>query len=200
MNITLYATQDFETNNELHTFKIELDGLTEAEYLQKCQAGLFRYSKTGIVISSKCAKCGNVIIDGVPSVCLECGSIQFSHKQTNDTWALCDADGVPEQFIGKTDLLPAFWAFNAFLTDNQDLGQAEIEQLLESSANFDDIDDHVYQVQYLTDSEVNEEFSELHDNIFPDINQDWPVEENNEIFNGYRTFNPPHIANEGYNF
>lgn len=198
MNVTHYTVQDFESNNELHTFKIELDGLTKKEYLQKCAVGLFRYSKSGTVISSRCQKCGHVIIDGTPTVCTECGSVQFSYKQTNETWALCDADGVADRFLGTTDLTPDFWAFNAFISDSGADSEV-INGLLEDSVSFADIEDNVYQVQYLTDAEVNAEYADLNDNIFQDAYQDWPADEINDGFHPHHDFSPSHLSNEGYN-
>jgi hypothetical protein len=111
-----------------------------------------------------------------------------------------DASGVPEQFIGQDDLLPSFWPFSAFLQDNPQISTEEVERLLENSEQFEGIeDDNVYQVQYLTDAEVNSEFPELHDNIFPDANQDWPEEQNTESFHEFRAFKQERITNEGFN-
>jgi len=199
MNITHYIPADFESRNELNTFTVELDGLTQEKYVQKCRSGLFKHSKAGLVISSRCQKCGHVVIDETVTACTECGSIRFTYKPTDEKWALEDSDGVPEQFIGKTDLLPSFWAFNAFLTDSHDVSQSVIDSLLADSASFEDIDDSVYQVQYLTDTEVNNEFSELLDNLFPDANQDWPADPS-ERSHGYSVFTPDYSRNEGYNF
>jgi hypothetical protein len=195
MNITHYIPVVFETTNELITFSIELDGLSQSQYLQKCQQGLFRYSKNGSVTSSKCSKCGHVTIGSAPIVCHDCGSIRFNHKETNEMWALADVDGVPERFIGAVDLTPDFWAYNAFKTDT-DASPEFIDSLLDDGVTFADIED-AYCVQHLTDAEVNAEYADLNDEVFQDAWQDWPADEAHDGFHAYTT---SRLGNEGYNF
>jgi hypothetical protein len=172
MNITLYPIEDAD-NGEFNPFTIELDGRTHAQYIQKASRGLYRNSKSGTTLSSRCTKCGNVRIGELPGVCAKCGSTTFSLKNTNPIWAVCDDVDIPEHLLGPYDPLPAFWGYLEEKISRSTFGGADFE---EAYIHPDDIE-NAYQVEHLTDNEILEEFActDGFENLYPDHSQDWPV-------------------------
>lgn len=167
MNITLFSMTDFEAGT-FNPFTIELDGLTKARYLQKAASGLYKHSKTGDAASSRCKKCGHVRLGEQPIVCLECGSVHFESKTTSILWGVCDSNDIPVQYLGEFDLLPGYWEY-ADLLKASALEPSIINSGIELGININDVED-AYQVEYLTDAEINLEFSDFGETD----NQDWP--------------------------
>jgi antirestriction protein len=200
MNITLYGVTQFDAAEQFDPFTIELDGLTRQQYLQKASQGLYRHSTSGSVISSKCKKCGHVMIGDVPYVCTECGSEQFNYKETSQFWAICDSEGIPEQYLDNYDLKPEFWEYKE-LKDASTLNAPALDDIrfqIDDSITALDVENS-YRVEYVSmdeEAELIEEFEADYENDYPDIEQDWPVEHD------YRRRKQPIPVEDmgGYNF
>jgi len=170
--ITLFPLEDSSGFEGFHPYTIILDGLTRKQFIQKACRGLYRNSQAGSTVSSRCQKCGHVLIGQVPGVCAECGSTTFSIKNTNECWAICDSIGIPMDLLGDYDPLPEFWIWhedddNAEFTD----GLIEFE---DAFIHPDDVENS-YRIEAATENEIMEELGSLDgiENIYPDVSQDW---------------------------
>jgi len=200
MNITLYGVNEFDDAGQFNPFTIELDGLTRQQYIQKASQGLYRHSASGTVTSSKCKNCGHVTIGEQPDQCHECGANQFKTKATSEFWAVCDSDGIPEQYIDNYDLKPNFWEYKEMSYANS-LDAPALDDIyfkIDDSITALDVENS-YRVEYVTldeEADLLDEFGATYANDYQDLQQDWPVK--NNYFGRAKPRNYEDIG--GYNF
>lgn len=169
MNITLYPLHDYN-NGILSPFTIELDGLDEDDYRTEINNGLYEYSKTGNVISSKCNGCGFVHIAATPETCDYCGSEDLETKATNEEWIVCDSEDVPSEYVGEYDLSSDFWNYNEFIKQTH-LDPEIVAAGVYLGIDLDNIEE-AYQGQYKDDEDFAQELAEEIGAI--DNNASWP--------------------------
>jgi antirestriction protein len=184
MNITLYPLGAYVSGYCL-PFTIELDGMDQADYGQAVSAGLFEanYKKgDGNVLSSRCQRCGHVVIGSVVKCCGECGGIFIEAKQTDEEWIVCDTEDVPSEFVGEYDLFVDFFEYADFLSSTY-LDRSVINAGLVCGFSLMQIEE-AYQGQYDSDADFAERFAgetgTITDTLnwpFTCINWDWAAAE-----------------------
>jgi antirestriction protein len=178
MNITLYPLGAYVSGYCL-PFTIELDGLDQAGYNQAVSVGLYEaaYKKgDGNVFSSRCSRCGHVVISSLVKCCQACGGIFIEAKQTDEEWIVCDTEDVPAQFVGEYDLSSDFFAYAEFMATTQ-LEPAVIAAGLACGLDLLHIED-AYQGRYDSDTAFAEQWAEatgaLHEStVWPYTCIDW---------------------------
>jgi antirestriction protein len=160
MNITLYPLGAYVSGYCL-PFTIELDGLDQAAYSQAVSAGLYeaKYKRgDGNVLSSRCQRCGHVVIGSVVKCCKECGGIFIEAKQTDEEWIVCDFEDVPSEFVGEYDLSGDFFAYSELMA-NTHLDRDVIDAGLYLGLDLLQIEE-AYRGQYDSDADFAEQFAE----------------------------------------